>query len=58
MENVQGTLEYINLKTAYDVKLGKITIEEYIRTSYLKDIEYSDFNIERNHILKNQQYFE
>lgn len=60
--NKKGNKEYqltgIPVKTAYDVKLGKITIEEYIRTSYLKDIEYSDFNIERNHILKNQQYLD
>ena len=48
----------VPIKTAYDIKAHKITIEEYLKASYLKDIKYSNLKIERNHILKNQQYLD
>ena len=60
--NKKGNKEYqltgVPIKTAYDIKAHKTTIEEYLKSSYLKDIEYSDLKIERNHILKNQQYLD
>ncbi len=60
--NKKGNKEYqltgVPIKTSYDIKVGKITVEDYIKESFLKDVEYKDFKIERSHILKNQQYLD
>lgn len=60
--NKKGNKEYqligIPIKVAYDIKSKKTTLEDYIKLTYLKDIEYQDFKVERNHILKNQQYID
>lgn len=60
--NKKGSKEYqligIPIKIAYDIKSKKTTVEEYIKSNYLKDTEYKDLKIERNHILKNQQYLD
>lgn len=48
----------IPIQIAYSIKSEKETIENYIKTVYIKDKEYSDFKIIRNKILKNQEYLD
>lgn len=60
--NKKGNVEYsligIPIKISYDIKNKKDSIEEYIKRTELKDIEYSNFEIILNRILKNQQYLD
>lgn len=60
--NSKGKKEYqligIPIKIACDIKSKKINLEMYIKNEKLKDTEYTDFKITRNHILKNQQYLD
>ncbi len=48
----------IPIKISYDIKNNKEKVENYIIKKELKNIEYSDFKIVKNHILKNQQYLD
>lgn len=48
----------IPVQTAYKIKQGTESIENYIKNTYLKDKEYSNFKIIRNKILKNQEYLD
>ncbi len=48
----------IPIKISYDIKNNKENVENYIIKKELKNIEYSDFKIIKNHILKNQQYLD
>lgn len=48
----------IPIKTACDIKSGKITIEDFIEKNDLKDKKYTDFKILRRKILKNQEYID
>lgn len=60
--NKKGEEEYkligIPIKIAYDIKEKRTNLEEYIKDKELQDIEYRNFKIIRNHILKNQQYLD
>lgn len=60
--NKKGQKEYeligIPIKTSYDIKNRKIDLETYIKDTYLKDKEYSEFKIVRNKILINQEYLD
>lgn len=48
----------IPVKIAYDIKNKKLNVEDYIKETYLKDIEYTNFAIIRKKILKNQEYLD
>lgn len=58
----KGKYEYqlvgIPIKIAYEIKLKRETIENYIKKTYIKDKKYSEFKIIRNKILKNQEYLD
>lgn len=58
----KGKKEYqligIPIQISYMIKNRKITIEDYIKNTFLKDIEYTDFKILRNKVLKNQEYID
>lgn len=48
----------IPIKVSYDINSGKESLENYIRNSCLKDIEYSEFEIIREKIFINQEYLD
>lgn len=48
----------IPVKTAYKIKQGTESLENFIQNTDLKDKEYSNFKIIRNKILKNQEYLD
>lgn len=58
----KGTREYqligIPIQTEYKIKVGKETLENYIKQKELKDKEYQDFRIVKKKILKNQEYLD
>ena len=60
--NSKNKVEYkligIPIQIAYKIKKGEENIEEYIKKTQLKDIEYSNFSIIRNKILINQEYID
>lgn len=60
--NKNNKIEYqligIPIKVAYDIKSKKNSIENYIKTTYLNNTEYSNFEIIRNKVLKNQEYLD
>ena len=48
----------IPIQISYEIKEGKQTLENYIKNTYLKDKQYSNFKIIRNKILINQEYLD
>lgn len=48
----------IPIKIAYDIKLGKNNLEEYIMNTQLKNVLHTNFEIIKSHILKNQEYLD
>lgn len=60
--NKKGEKEYkligIPIKVAYDIKEKRTNLEEYIKNKELKNIEYKNFKIIINKILKNQEYLD
>lgn len=54
----QYQLVGIPVQIAYKIKDKFENIENYIRTTILKDVQYTDFEIIREKILKNQQYLD
>lgn len=60
--NNKGNKEYqligIPIQVAYRIKSGKMTNEEYIKSTFFKDKEFTNLKILRNKILKNQEYID
>ena len=48
----------IPIQISYEIKEGKQTLENYIKNTYLRDKQYSNFKIIRNKILINQEYLD
>lgn len=48
----------IPIQIAYKIKAGKESIQEYIKNTYLKGIEYKNLTIIKTKILKNQEYID
>ncbi len=61
-ENSKGKKEYqligIPIQIAYMIKNKKITEEDYIKSTFLKDKEFTKFKILKNKVLKNQEYID
>lgn len=61
-ENKKKNKEYqligIPIQMAYMIKSGKMTEEEYIKTTFLKDKDFGNLKILRNKILVNQEYID
>lgn len=60
--NKKGNIEYeligIPIKVSYDIKNGRGSIEAYIKNTCLTNTEYSNFEIIKNKIMKNQEYLD
>lgn len=58
----KGKEEYqligIPIQVAYKIKSGKESLENYIKNTYLVDVDYTKFKIIRSKILKNQEYLD
>ncbi len=61
-ENAKGNKEYqligVPIQVSYRIKNGKITVEEFIKSSFLKDKQYANLKIIKNKMLKNQEYID
>ena len=61
-ENAKGGKEYqligVPIQISYMIKSGKMTNEEFVKNTFLKDKTYSNFKILRNKVLKNQEYID
>ena len=61
-KNNKGNKEYqltgVPIQVAYMIKNGKMTNEEFIKNTFLKDKTYSNFKILRDKVLKNQEYID
>lgn len=59
-KNNKGNQEYqligIPIQVSYMIKDKKITVEEYVEQTFLKDKNYSDLKVLRKKLLKNQEY--
>ena len=60
--NQKGEKEYqlvgIPIQISYEIKEEKQTLENYIKSTYLNNKQYSDFKIIKNKMLINQEYLD